>query len=118
MGTIYQTHCGCGFEQEVLIGHGFMSDAPDRFPFLCPSDGLVVVNLKNKRLRCPLCRRSKLLPYGEPPLSPFVARDDDVRPVLDDSQAGYKRRVLVERGNRCPTCGGMSLDFDRIGCFD
>ena len=108
MGTIYQAHCGCGFEKELLIGHGFMSDSPDLFPFLCPTDGLVVINLKNKRLRCPRCRRSKLLAYGEPPLSPIVARDDDFRRTLEDAQAGYKRRFFVENGNRCPSCGNMS----------
>lgn len=98
VGDIVVARCRCGYQsKQLFIGSGMMPR--DRWLALCAHCREVVsVDVQEKRLRCPQCRRKPKLVQPE-------------------------RRRIEERGatlfpTECPSCGQSSLQFHFVGVWD
>ena len=110
MGSVYQAHCPCGFQQSVTVGGSQSRHHTDsRFPFYCKKCGLVDVNICERKLRCPHCNSRAIKVYGQPPISPHQSSDREVS--WDHYHAG-------QSGHLCPQCKQHLLSFELDILFD
>jgi hypothetical protein len=119
MGSSVIARCECGFGSGSLIGGGMLNYLTTcYFPCLCERcHDIVQVNLIPKKLvgfipikiRCPVCRSTKIIPYNSPELSDSTG-DIDVAswPPIKRNRG---RLVLTDGDYKCPKCKKMTLKF-------
>lgn len=98
--------CPCGVDEEILIGGGMLDfDTHCSFPCCCEKcHSLVETNVLVKQLRCPKCRSTKIIPYGDPRLNEEVGRE-----VVES----WDERSLTDGTYKCPECRKLTLRFER-----
>ena len=127
MGSQVHAFCECGLYALISIGGGrysFMTIC--YFPCLCERCRDIVqvnliptkiLNVISKKIRCPECKSTKIIPYDSPNLigSPgekIVARWNPIK-------KGDRQLILTDGKYKCPKCENMSLKFDESGiCWD
>ena len=98
--------CPCGVDEEILIGGGMLDfDTHCSFPCCCEKcHSLVETNVLVKQLRCPKCRSTKIIPYGDPRLNEEVGRE-----VVES----WDERSLTDGTYKCRECRKLTLRFER-----
>jgi hypothetical protein len=104
MGSSVQAICPCGVEEEIMIGGGMLDyETYCSFPCCCEKcHSLVEANLLVKQLRCPKCRSTKMIPYGDHRL--VGEKGENVVESWDDLS-------LSDGTYKCPECEKMTLRF-------
>lgn len=125
MGSQVNAFCECGFRSSSLIGggmHSFMTTC--YFPCLCERCRDIVqvnliptkiLNIITKKIRCPECRSTKIIPYDSPELTDSTGAINVVSwpPIKKKG----RRLVLTDGKYKCPKCGEMSLQFTQGGLW-
>ena len=111
MGDSVIALCKCGYNRLFLIGCGMM-DFKDTcyFPCLCEKCRKIVrANVLSHHLKCPSCKTTELIPYGDPKL---IGKKGKKR-VADwgvDKKLGRVLRI-TDGEYYCPKCGENNLKF-------
>jgi hypothetical protein len=102
--------------------HSFMTTC--YFPCLCERCRDIVqvnliptkiLNIITKKIRCPECRSTKIIPYDSPELTDSTGAINVVSwpPIKKKG----RRLVLTDGKYKCPKCGEMSLQFTQGGLW-
>ena len=104
MGSSVQAFCPCGVVEEIMIGGGMLDyETYCSFPCYCEKcHSLIEANLLVKQLRCPKCRSTKMIPYGDPRLMGEPGEN-----VVES----WGERSLTDGTYKCPECEKMTLRF-------
>jgi len=104
MGSSVQAFCPCGLETEIMIGGGMMDHETNcLFPCCCEKcHSLVEANILVKKLRCPKCRSTKIIPYSDPRLA-----SEPVGCVVES----WFDLTLTDGAYKCPECEMPTLRF-------
>jgi len=117
MGSEVLATCQCGLETSIQIGVGMAGPKPCFFPCLCERCRAVVeVDLLSKKLRCPKCKSTKVIPYDDPTLSEPAGRGAEVAEWNAQEELG-RVLTLTDKNYRCPQCGQMTLRFASTGDY-
>ena len=106
MGSSVRAFCPCGVDEEIMIGGGMLDfETHCSFPCCCEKcPSLVEANVLVKQLRCPKCRSTKVIVYGDPRLNGEVGRN-----VVES----WGERSLTDGTYKCPECRKLTLRFER-----
>jgi len=106
MTSVHSATCECGFRTTVSAGGTRANfETVNDFPFYCDACGLVSVNTRDTKIKCPTCTSQKIVQYGISPASIAVEN----RYTLPAIQAfSYQANA---KGNLCPACKNYTLEF-------
>jgi len=119
MGSRIIATCGCGVNEEILIGggmHNFTTTC--LFPCSCAGcSNVVQVDLLSEKKKCPQCQSKDIIPYDDPGMINKAGE----RLVTSWNMEDQLGRVLeITNGSYwCPVCKNPGLRFEDSGlCWD
>jgi len=84
------------------------------FPCLCERcRDIVQVNLISKKIRCPECKSTKIIPYDSPNL--IGSPGEKIVAKWNPIKKGGRQLILTDGKYKCPKCEKMSLKFEKSG---
>lgn len=119
MGSSVKAVCKCGYEGSFAIGGGMISfETVCEFPCLCKKcNQIVECNLLNKRVACPECKSTRVVPYDDKQL---CGKPGTVVVTSWNMEKRLGRELELTNGTYfCPKCQKFDLEFQDEGiCWD